>query len=160
MIVFLLTIASICRFRTAVHLIRLGLHLWVQGWVWQTPNPLVRFGQGTCSTPSAQRQNIRTQTILLPLILRQGISANKLDRFVYMNFDSKYLQPYLGEMMVFHSGTQQKWFPALVIYYAYHKFFLFYYFSQTERRVCFILQRCLLIILEMKAKYQMNRNGL
>ena len=43
---------------------------------------------------------------------------------MYMNFDSKYLQPYLGEMMVFHSGTQQKWFAALVIYYAYHNFFL------------------------------------
>ena len=61
--------------------------------------------------------------MLLPLIFRQGISANKLDRFVYMNFDSKYLQPYLGKMMVFHSGTQQKWFAALVIYYAYHNFF-------------------------------------
>ena len=74
--------------------------------------------------------------MLLPLIFRQGISANKLDRFVYMNFDSKYLQPYLGKMMVFHSGTQQKWFAALVIYYAYHKFFkiliLFFFLDRKK----------------------------
>ena len=37
-------------------------------------------------------------------------------------------------MMVFHSWTQQKWFAALVIYYAYHNFFIFILFFFLDRK--------------------------